>query len=64
MAVVNGKVQVAGKRQYSHALRGGNRDENRGALLSNGEPLGKGDEPGTPRGMPVKGKGGAWMSDK
>ena len=53
-AVVNGKV---------HAPRGENRAKNRGALLSKGEPLGKGDEPGTPRGVPVEGKGGAWMSD-
>ena len=38
--------------------------KNRGALLSKGELRGKGDEPGTPRGVPVKGKGEAWMSDK
>ena len=37
--------------------------KNRGALLTKGEPLGKGNEPGTPRGVPVKGKGGAWMFD-
>ena len=37
--------------------------KNRGALLSMGEPLAMGDELGTPRGVPVKGKGGAWMSD-
>ena len=46
VAVVNGKV---------HAPRGENRAKNRGALLSKGEPLGKGDEPGTPRGVPVEG---------
>ena len=53
-AVVNGKV---------HAPRGENRAKNRGTLLSKGEALGMGDKPGTPRGVPVKGKGGAWMSD-
>ena len=36
----------------------------RGALLFKGGALGKGDEPGTPRGVPVKGKDGTWMSDK
>ena len=50
-AVVIGKV---------HAPRGENRAKN-GALLSKGEPLGKGDEPGAPRGMPVKSNGGAWI---
>ena len=35
----------------------------RGALLSKGGPLSKGDEPGTPRGVPITGKGEAWMSD-
>ena len=54
VAVVNGKV---------YASRGENRAKNRGALLSKGEPQGKGGEPGTPRGVPVKGNGGAWMSD-
>ena len=32
-----------------------------GALLSKGEPLGKGGDPGTPRGVPVKSNGGAWI---
>ena len=54
VAVVNGKV---------HAPRGENRANTRGALLSKGEPLGKGNEPGTLRGVSVKGKAEAWMSD-
>ena len=53
-AVVNGKV---------HAPRGENHANNRGTSLSKGEPLGMGDEPGTPRGVPVKGKCGAWRYD-
>ena len=52
VAVANGKV---------YAPRGENRAKNRGALLSKGEPLGKGGEPGTPRGVPVKGNGGSWI---
>ena len=40
------------------------RRKERGGLLSKGELLGKGDEPETQRGVPVKGKGEAWMPHK
>ena len=45
VAVANGKV---------YAPRGEIARKIVGALLSKGGPLGKGGEPGTPRGVPVK----------
>ena len=60
----NGKRLGAGSGKravLSRTSREASQRKERETLLSKGEPLGKSDEPGTPRGVPVKGKGKAWM---